>query len=604
MAKCDKKCDSSSSSSSSSDCTSSSKTCKVKCEKDCKKKCCKKSCLKCKKPEIIACEKFNAVVNIHSEYIFVGTSITTGSQVAATPLGNGTRADLVIDSQGCFVGKSHYIITTASAVTVPAVYSSAANRYPFLNKGSALPLTGAIYNIPIRASRVLVDVQYVNNEKCSFTYEADIVGIDGAGNFAVLKINMKKQWNKCNPCIKECHPYFKFGSSRQTKRGTKAYILGDVAATNKYPTQFDDFTNQFNNGFYTNGVKMITAGVVTDNRYVDHTGWILHESVVVDAYSTPLCRGGPILNCEGKIIAIVGGNLNNTPGGNYTSLVGGLDYNTRDGSGLTFGPSSLFFKRAFRTILKGTGNKDASKYLTYVSDPAGAYTRYIKGYLGVGYDVFDGSRFDSTVDFTTTPDFPYGSPRVRLDSNGNFVNTPDPSCDDVSMKRVEGIRVLSLAGSSSNNHWFTPGTTGAAVPFPFNPASFGGVPTDSPALGVLQVGDLIVSVNNVILGDGPLQITPTLITWRLASGDRLDVVYRRGGNLSNATNPNTTAGNYQDNEETSIVLADFPALLDFPWYSINSYPVFSNYGFTLPNGLLQFPQLPQTLTSGAFHPAF
>ena len=586
---CKKECSSSSSSSSSS-CSG----CEVKCERDCKKKDCDKSCFDCESPEKIICKKYNAVVNIHAEYILVGTGITTGASVAAAPLATGSRADIIVDSQGFFV-KGHYIITTASSVFMPPSITSSVNRYPFITN-PPLAINGSMYNATFRASRILVDVYNVNNRKCSFVYEADIVGADLAANFAVLKINQKKQWNACNPCIEKCHPYFKWSNSRKNKRGTKAYILGDVAASNKNGSlQNLDVPSSapLNYGRYTNGCKMITAGVICDNRYVDHSGWLLHESIVTDAVASKLCQGGPILNCEGHVIGIVAGNINN--------VINDLD----SGIPLTVGPSEFFVRRSFKTILKGKANKRANKYLVYVNDNAGTYSRYIKGYLGVGYQVMNGADFDYTTDYTGgSVTFPAGQPRIRLDAQGLFVSTPEPTCVDKSVKVVSGLRVVSVAGSSSTgDYYFTPGTSNAAAPLPNVSSAYGGLPADSPLLNMLVPGDIILSIDKVELGDGVKEIAPSLITWRIPANDRINVVYTRGGNLLNTVNPNTNAGNYRDTTEIPVDLVEFPPLLDFPWYAVQNFPLITYYGFTLPVNQIQDPQVPSTTTLN-FQPAF
>ena len=582
---CKKGCSSSSSSSSSSSCSS----CSVKCERDCRRKDCDKSCYDCEKPEVILCKKHNAVVNIHSEYILVGSGITSGAQVSATGITGGTRADIIVDSQGFFI-KGHYIITTASAVLMPPTITSAVNRYPFITN-PPLTINGSMYNASFRASRVFVDVQNVNNKKCSFTYEADIVGVDGAGNLAILKINHKKQWNACNPCIEKCHPYLKFSNSRKNKRGTKAYIIGDIAASNHNQVNTDN-PQAFNLGNYTNGCKMISAGVICDNRYVDHSGWILHECVVTDAVTSQLCQGGPILNCQGHVIAVVTGNI--------TNVLSNLNSDIP----LTVGVSEFFIRRVVKTILKGKANKRASRYLVYVNDPAGAYSRYIKGYLGVGYDVMNGSYFDFTTDYSSNGVFPYGFPKIRLDSTGQFVSTPNPTCLDQSTKVVAGLRVLSLAGgnSLSEGSYFTPGTSGAVAPFPNVSTAYGGIPSDSSMLNTLVPGDIITSINGVVLGDEGKQIIPTLITWRLAAGERVNVVYYRGGNLPNSTTPNTEAYNYRDATEIPVDLAEFSVMMDYPYYAVRNFPLVSYYGFLLPT--IPDLQIPQTTSSGVFHPAF
>src|SRR3989338_4898178 len=97
------KCESSSSSSS----ADSSEVCyKVKCEPKCDKPKCKDNKCKCLSPEKILCKYRNAVVEVHSEFILLGTG--AAGATGGTPLGANSRADIIVEGNGFFI-KGHYI---------------------------------------------------------------------------------------------------------------------------------------------------------------------------------------------------------------------------------------------------------------------------------------------------------------------------------------------------------------------------------------------------------------------------------------------------------------------------------------------------------------
>lgn len=586
MTKCDR---------SSKGCSSSSSSSESCCEKECKK-----SCLSCCEPEQLLCKYNDAVVTVHSEFILVGSGITGGAQVGTTGLANGVRADVVLTSSGFFATHKHWIITTADAVLLNPIYTTVANRYPFTTQ-AAPTIDGNIKNEMIRASRIFVDVQNVNGKGKSYTYLAELVGVSGLNNVAVLRIVRKRnQWNLCNPEIAKCHPHLGFDKSQNNLRGTKAYILGDPAESNYWGINSTlAITNPaapYSSALYKGASKMITGGLLCDNRYLEHNGWVLHESVVVDAASTPLSRGCPILNCEGKVIGIVSGVLNNVPGNSYVTATTGYSPNIggKCGSGLTFGPSQRSMRKVIKKLIEGKRNKCNCKYIEYVRDNVGTYARYLRGYLGVSYDVMSGVYLDFTEDYTAGP-FPYGSPRVVLDSNGNFFNAVSNGCDARGNKVVGGVRLLALAGSTPG-HWFTATGTNLSAPFPTS--------VDSSLLGILNPGDFITQVGKANVGDLRKQCAPSLVLWDLAPAEEVKIAYRRGGNVLNTVAPNNITPNYTDTETIEVLLASCPAFVDYPYYS-QVFPSPASFGFTLPNNLIGYPLLPQQGAANApiFHPS-
>lgn len=551
----------------------------VKCEPKCQQNCCIKKC-EAYSPEEIACLYKDAVVEIHSEFILLGTG-ATGGATGGTPLSPNARADVILEGNGFFI-KGHYIVAPAQLVLLPPSLTSAANRFPFFNPGSLA--LGQIQNEIIRASRILVSVFNVNGKGHSFVYEADLVGVDGAGDIAVLKINFKKQWNMCNPCVEKCHPFLKFGSSRGSKEGEKVYLIGDFAG---------GLLHSFNS------VGAITEGLLADHRHVDYNGLILPETVLVTAPVYSYSAGLPILNGQGQVIGMqttdVAGIVPFVP--IVPIILGSLFLNRESGYGYVAGPSEFFMRRVVKTIIEGSCSRKYNCQLQTICDPAGTYYRYTKAYAGIAYDVFTGVDYDITEDFTSGL-VTSGFPRVRLSMNGDFLSSP--SC-----KELVGIRVLGLAGANPddasgvvNGLYYVPGGTGTAPLPAYLPVS--------GFLGKLLPGDVITHINGVAIGDLNKQIAPSLITWRLCAGDQIEICYRRGGNALNAADNGVTE-NYDNLLTFTGCLHGFPPLMDYPWYAIEKFPLLSVFpypGFVFPAGQATNPQIP-ALTSGlGFHPAF
>lgn len=595
------------------------------CTNDHSKKC------ECYSPEELACLFKDAVVEVHSEFILLGTGPTAGAPVTSatggTPLSPGGRTDVILEGNGFFI-KGHYIIAPAQLVLLPPSLTSVVNRYPFLNPNDLA--LGQIKDQLIRASRILISVFNVNGKGHSFVYEADLVGVDGAADVAVLRINYKKQWNLCNPCVEKCHPYFNFGSSRASKDGEKVYLIGD-------------YVSNLTNVRLFNAVGAICDGLLSDHRYLEYAGLVLAESVLVSAPAYAFSAGLPILNCQGQVIGmqttdiaavvsttqipagivtgggtvLVAGGVTGvsiaagdpTPpalvgctgffggSGTITSLAGvfpAISIGQTEGCGFVSGPSEFFMRRIIKALIKGTCSRQFNCQIETVCDPAGAFYRYKKSYAGIAYDVFTGSNYDTTTEYIAGT-YAAGLPRVRLTINGEFLNAP--SC-----KELIGIRVLGVGGLNANGDagvanglWYVPGGTGTA-PLP-------NFIVPSPFLGKLLPGDVITHINGVAIGDLNKQIAPSLITWRLCAGDQLEVCYRRGGNAGN-TGDNGFTENYDNLYTHTVCLADFPFLLDYPWYAINRFPLLVDRGFGFPVGQLTNPQLPARAGGAFFHPAF
>lgn len=540
-----------------SDCTSNQSS------ETCSDEVCEKSCLKCFTPEELTCLHGDAVVEIRSEFILLGAGALASNSTANgdTPLSGNSRADVFVSGSGFFI-KGHYIIAPAHLVLLPPSLTSVANRYPLLNQDQTL---GQIKNQIVRASRILVTVFNVNGCGFSFIYEAKLVGVDGAGDIAILRIKSSKPWNIRNPCIEKHHPFLTFGSSREALDGEKVYVLGH---------------------------NVIVKGLLCDHRF---TGTSLAENILVSA--TINGSGFPIINCHGHVIGLK--TFNQIVQFPHKTVVffGTQDIPTL--TGLIGGPSEFFIRRIVKIIIQGLCSHKHRCHLEKINDPAGSYLRYKKAYAGIAYEVFNGADYDITVDYTSGLE-PLGQPRVRLSPEGEFLDSPIS-------KQIIGLRVLGLAGANPNDEF------GIHNGYFYVPGGLANAPLvaelpDSPFLGKLQPGDIITHIEGVALGDLKCQITPSLITWRLCECDKVEVCYRRGGNALN-TADNSATENYDDLFTVEVRLIDFPYLMDYPWYAIDAFPKLSSVaypGFIFPGNQSVDPQTPslRSIVGAAFHDAF
>ena len=127
----------------------------------------------------LICNARDAVVLVMGQIIMADRSLSTQM------FGNG------------FFIKGHYIITTAELVMCsPNLIHRIPPYYP-----PGILKSESVEHMIIRVSKILVDISNVNGLGRSYSYEADIVGIDGAANIAVLKINADREWNRGNPKV-------------------------------------------------------------------------------------------------------------------------------------------------------------------------------------------------------------------------------------------------------------------------------------------------------------------------------------------------------------------------------------------------------------------
>jgi hypothetical protein len=351
---------------------------------------------------------------------------------------------------------------------------------------------------------------------------------------------------------------------------------------------------------------VIVSGGVTGVTGIPGTGFFGGTGTVALTGTIDIAATGTVaLAATGTVAIAATGTVAVAATGTVgsTGSIGPFLLNNFEGAGLVAGPSEFFLRRVVKTIINGTCSRKFNCQLETICDPVGSFYRYKKAYAGVAYDVFTGVDYDVTVDYTAGL-FPLGFPRVRLTSPlsgvGDFLALP--SC-----KELVGIRVLGLAGLNPNDafgvpngFWYVPGGTAAVGSFLAS-----GLPV-SPFLGKLQPGDVITHIDGVALGDLNKQIAPSLITWRLCAGDQIEICYRRGGNVG-STGDNSLSDNYDNLFTFNACLADFPALMDYPWYAVNIFPLLARLpypGFVFPVGQNTNPQFPNALVGPPFHPAF
>jgi hypothetical protein len=427
-----------------------------------------------------------------------------------------------LNGNGFFI-TDHYIVCPAHLVLIPPTVLTVNNRYPFVSVNQPAP-NGLAPDTVTSVSRILVDVQRVNCGKKAFTYEAQLVGVDGAGNIALLSIDFNRQWNLACPPIKKHHPYFCFGKSRCSYPGTECFTIGD-------------FTSSLDSGLA--GCNSVVAGVISNNRALDTTGYALPELVFASFPNHAEKTGAPIINKYGQVIAL---QTINIVGANQTVP------SQRRGFGQVSGVSQFFMETVINELRKGCHKRKATEHLEIVNDLNGNYLKYLKGYLGIYARPLNGNDFGTTISGS-------GIENIIVSTSGQLGS--GPKC-----KELIGLKVLTEAGNTSVTYVTIPSASN-------NPPL-----VDSPLLNILQPNDIIIELNKCPLGQYKNQIPATLITWNLHDGQCVNLKYRK------------VSDNYNSIFHAEVNVVAFPALLDYPWVSVSLFPPVSNVGgwpYNLPN---------------------
>lgn len=187
-----------------------------------------------------------------------------------------------------FFTDCRYILTAASNVIIPFTSptslpsditfdSTTVDATNFVYMREPLPDFNAQI---VRANRVYVRVYNVNGTNCSYLYEAVVVGVDGAANVAVLRIDENLIFNKDKPCLEKA-VFLKWGKSCLYPTGSAVY---NIANSNQSTLKF-------------------SAGVLRDNRDVD-VRFKYYESVDTDIPFFSGQVGSPIIDANGNVIGV------------------------------------------------------------------------------------------------------------------------------------------------------------------------------------------------------------------------------------------------------------------------------------------------------------
>lgn len=265
--------------------------------------------------------------------------------------------NIILEGKGFFI-KDYYIVCPAHLVLIPPTILKYYYRIPELN----------IKKNIVRASKILITYKNVS-------YEANLIAIDGAGNIAILKIkNYKINSNK--------QLYLKLGDS------------------NNINIDNDKFYFLYNNN--------IIETKLLNNKYVDSSGLILHECILLE--NNNYSSGVPILNDKMEIIGMI---------------------TTKNNNNLIIGVSSNFMKIMIESFL----NNDKDKF-KIIEDPICNYLSYIKSYIGIQYNIFKAQDYNIFYDY-----------KLEYNSNPDSKIILDNNLDN----KIQGIKILGYNLKYSKN---------------------------------------------------------------------------------------------------------------------------------------------------------
>lgn len=525
---------------------------------------------------------------------------------------------------GFFVS-NHYIVCPAHLVLLPPSYSIGGyTRYSLNKTGGRSPqdtvtLSGA--NL-FRVGRILVDVFNVNGSGESMSYEARLVGVDGAADIAVLSISCdvhRFPWNANSLSIRKCHPYLKFGNSRRYRDTADVMLIGDLVSR--------QMTMGLSQGGYDGGLMQSTLrgyvhGRVYNHRFVDPTGYAQPELVIVDANVYACSAGAPIINIYGKVIGIqtlsvagmapgyegftlglgtLQGSGNNVPlGPTYVppqpgpppvpaSGAGILPSNPgfrTFGDGLVGGPAQQSFIHSVFRLLK---TECGRKFDTVATQPdnLGSYNYINHAYLGVAWELVTGLTFSSYIDSE------YGIAVGQHDgTNLAAPGYPGKATRGPANKTIMGVRIRALAGDTSATqarYIFVPGSSTPPQPLVFDPTSFVNSPLNLTANAnsgiAAATNDIIYAINGMPVGGVGQQAAPSFALWCLKPGSAAQIAVRKW-----ADNNTSTVESYDPLDVFNIAsLPTMPLAVNYPWYKYQSLPLAGLFGYSEPNYLSAMP---------------
>ena len=542
--------------------------CADECDYKCKGKGC---CLPCCAPNPcedrysaseICCKSRASVVTISSQWATTDRPVTTPVPVLAD------ISFMRVQGSGAFVDicKRRYILTSSALVQIPPSVLAANNRYPLSGVENVDTLSPTDI---VAASRILVTVRDLNGrtrpakkseDGHTFVYEASPAFVDGAGGWALLYIDMCKEWNRCLPHIDDCHPCFKLGKSRKLNCGDPIYLLGDWGS--------GPSSDRYN----STGFGM-TCGVVAKHRAVDHSGWAPAELVWGDFEAYHSTLGCPIVNQYCELVAV---QYSNVPGVvDQTSIALSSAFPVV-GSGAVAGISTFFMEyglKCFSVIGSRKRKYDCyRRHLASVIDQYhGDYYKYLKGFIGIAYQLVEASDYNTRLGFGGTG---VRVPLLQDAASGGLYDGP-------SQKNLAGIRVENVAGSTATTYAAdgtavtyvaVAGLNGVLAPFAGPVSPFNLLNVDSNFLTSLYPETIITAGEECYFGDESKQIAPGLLTWKYIAGDRANFVVRRPA-FDGTNNLVPTDLHLRDSNSVTGALLVFPPDYDYPWACINSIPL-------------------------------
>lgn len=502
----------------------------------------------------------DAVVRIFTQTPLTGYNRppTAPFNVNLTPFSGavGQTADNSFDTYTTYGNgfkSNNYIICPAHLVQLPPnlaqYYTSPSTQVSIVSS----PNGATVW----RVGRIIVDIFNVNGSGYSFTYEAELLGIDGVNDVAMLYIpppnsNAAFPSNSGNPIIKCCHPDLSFGCSRKYRDTEPAYVLGDVVTQpNTLSINQGGVQGQGVMDFASRGILSTT---VLDYKHVDYSGLAQPEMVLLDgnAYAASGC---PILNKYGQVIAM-----------QTLSTVGLVDpTGTRIvGDGKLGGVSQFSMVRSI-ILLDRASRGGLVPQASLITDVVSGSSFWLLGhaYLGVAWDLVTASSYGSYIDSTSGYQLP------RVDLAYNFLPLP-------AKKEVVGVRVRALAGEQVGVP--APGVVDnvvqyIAVPGQINPLNPTTDPyfnfVSSPLIGQVFPNDIIVDINGMKIGDLHKQAALSLALWALVPGSPITLRVR----------VNTADEMYYNQIKTvNVRAAAMPNWVNFPWYKYPSLPVAGLFG--------------------------
>lgn len=387
----------------------------------------------------LICNVRDAVVSISGQLILANKN---GVPTIKTYTGNG------------FFIKGHYIICPSGLVLTSPILLGDEKRIPPITSVSTL-------NSSIRVSRIIVDVSNVNGSGFSYSYEANLIGVDGVANIAVLRINMELEWNKFNPELRSCHPCLQWGKSRSSCPGDTVILIGNTTAS-------------INNIIHPGAENAVSIGNISDNRYVFPNGQVQGELLLLSNILTRGCQTGiPVIKTDGTVIGM--SIFINDYHHNYNVAL-----------------AEFFMRRPVKALIRSYQDNNVPDnykgFVELVIDPIENYYRFNKSCLGISGIIMGQNDFNTLIE-----------PKEL-----EFVRKPILKVKHKTLKEIVGYRILAL------NH-----PSQLVSPSPKN----------NPLYNNIVCGDIITHLNDCPLGDRKGQISPSLIMWRVLPGDKVKIRY-------------------------------------------------------------------------------